>query len=76
MQINNQIKSISEDEVSELRKKLRRGDADLIAEMLDGLYLPITISHMIRGHRKMKPIVFEAANRLIETIENLKNELK
>ena len=76
MQINDQIKSISENEVSKLRKKLRRGDADLIAEMLDGLYLPITISHMIRGHRKMKPIVFEAANRLIETIENLKNELK
>ena len=76
MQTNGQIKSISENEVSELRKKLRRGDADLIAEMLDGLYLPITISHMIRGHRKMKPIVFEAANRLIETIENLKNGLK
>ena len=71
-----QIKKISEGEVSELRKKLRRGDADLISEMLDGLYLPITISHMIRGHRKMKPIVFEAANRLIETIENLKNEIK
>jgi len=76
MQRIDQIKSISENEVSELRKKLRRGDADLIAEMLDGLYLPITISHMIRGHRKMKPIVFKAANRLIETIENLKNELK
>ena len=76
MQRIDQIKSISENEVSELRKKLRRGDADLIAEMLDGLYLPITISHMIRGHRIMKPIVFKAANRLIETIENLKNELK
>ena len=76
MQINNQIKSISENEVSELRKKLRRGDAELIAEMLDGLYLPITISHMIRGHRKMKPIVYKAGIKLVEIIDNLKNELK
>ncbi len=76
MQIIGQNKNITAEQVTELRKKLRRGDAELIAEMLDGLYLPITISHMIRGHRKMKPIVFEAANRLIETIENLKNELK
>ena len=76
MQTIDQIKKITPEQVAELRKKLRRGDADLIAEMLDSLYLPITISHMIRGHRKMKPIVYKAANKLVEIIDNLKNELK
>ena len=76
MQIIDQNKNITTEQVTELRKKLRRGDAELIAEMLDGLYLPVTISHMIRGHRKMKPIVFEAAEKLVEIIDNIKNELK
>jgi len=76
MQIIDQIKIITPEQVAELRKSLRRGDAELIAEMLDGLYLPVTINHMIRGHRKMKPIVFEAALKLVEIIDNLKNELK
>lgn len=76
MQINNQIKKITAEEVAELRKKIRRGDYDLISEMLDGLYKPITVKHMILGYRNMKPLVYEAANRLIETIENLKNEIK
>lgn len=75
MQISNQIK-ITPEEINQIRKKLRRGDSDLIAEMLDGLYQPVTISKMIRGHRKMKPIVYEAAIKLLQTIENLKNELK
>ncbi len=76
MQINDKIKKITHEQVAEIRKQLRRGDAELIAEMLDGLYQPITISKMIRGHRKMKPIVYEAASRLLSTIENLKNESK
>ena len=76
MQIKNQKKEISPEEVVELRKNLRRGDAYLISEMLDGLYLPSTINKMILGYRKMKPIVYDAANRLIATIDNLKSELK
>ena len=67
---------ITPEKVIQLRKKLRRGDANLIAEMLDGLYKPLTINRMIWGSRTMKPIVFRAAQKLIETIENLKNELK
>lgn len=69
-------KIITPEQVSELSKKLRRGDSFLIAEMLDGLYQPATILHMIQGHRKMKPIVYDTANHLIETIKTLKNELK
>lgn len=69
-------KIITPEQVAELAEKLRRGDSFLIAEMLDGLYQPSTILHMIQGHRKMKPIVYDAANRLIDTIENLKNEMK
>ena len=69
-------KIITPEQVVELAKNLRRGDSFLIAEMLDGLYQPATILHMIQGHRKMKPIVYDAALRLIETIETLKNEMK
>ena len=76
MQIENEIKKILPADVTELRKKIRRGDYDLISEMVDGKYKPVTIQHMVLGYRKMRPAVFEAANRLIETIENLKNELK
>lgn len=76
MQIKVSTKEVSTEEVAELQKKLRRGDSELIAEMLDGLYKPITIHHMVKGYRTMKPIVFEAAHRLIKTIENLKHELK
>ena len=76
MQIKNKINEIGHEKVSELRKNLRRGDAFLISEMLDGLYQPTTINKMILGHRKMKPIVYDAANRLIATINNLKSELK
>lgn len=73
MQEKFQKKSVSPEEVAEIRKNLRRGDNVLIAEMLDGLYKPITIQRMIIGERKMKPIVLEAANRLIETIDKLKS---
>ena len=76
MQIKSQNKNLSAEDVLEIRKKLRRGDGELIAEMLDGLYKPNTINRMIWGHRTMKPIVFDAAKQLIQTIENLKNELK
>lgn len=76
MQVKSPNKNISAESISEIRKKLRRGDGELIAEMLDGLYKPNTINRMIWGHRNMKPIVFDAAKKLIETIENLKNELK
>ena len=74
MQINDQIKNITPEKVTQIRKKLRRGDAGLIAEMLDGLYKPLTINRMIWGARTMKPIVFEAAQKLVSTIENLKNQ--
>ena len=76
MQIIDQIKIITPEKVVQIRKKLRRGDANLIAEMLDGLYKPLTINRMIWGSRTMKPIVYKAANKLIETIENLKKESK
>lgn len=76
MQQKVQKNEITPDQVSELRGKLRRGDGDLIAEMLDGLYTPGTIGKMICGHRKMKKIVYDAALRLIEIIKNLKHELK
>ena len=62
--------------VKELHGKLRRGDYDLIAEMLRGKYQRDTVSAMLRGRRTMKPVVFEAALKLIETIDNLKNEVK
>ena len=75
MQTGNRL-IITPDEISQIRKKLRRGDSELIAEMLCGLYRPLTISKMIRGHRTMKPLVYKAAVKLLTTIENLKNELK
>lgn len=76
MQINDRIKIITPENVVQIRKKLRRGDGELIAEMLDGLYKPNTINRMIWGHRTMKPIVFDAAKQLVQTIENLKKESK
>jgi len=76
MQEKVQIKIVTPEQTLELSKKLRRGDQFIIADMLDGLYQPITIYHMIKGFRKMKPIVYEAAIKLTETIDNLKNEMK
>ncbi|HEY3389238.1 MAG TPA: hypothetical protein VGK38_06670 [Prolixibacteraceae bacterium] len=76
MQEKVQKNFIDPKEVAELSKKLRRGDNILIADMLDGLYKPTTIYHMLKGYRKMKPIVYGAATKLIETLESLKPEPK
>ena len=67
---------INPESVKEIRAELRRGDYGLIAEMLNGKYQADTVSAMVRGCRTMKPVVFEAALKLIETIDNLKNEVK
>lgn len=76
MQEKVQKNTISPEEVAKMRKKLRTVDCRLIAEMLDGLYKEGTIYKMITGARRMKPIVFTAANKLIETIDKLKKQLK
>ena len=65
-------KEVTKEMVQELRGKLRRGDSILIAAML-GMYAPATIKAMINGKRTMKPIVYAAANKLIDTIEQFKN---
>ena len=72
MQVNDQKNIVTRASVAELRSKLPNSYGKLISEMLGGLYHPGTISLMVRGHRKMKPAVFDAANKLINTIESLK----
>ncbi|MFA5820313.1 MAG: hypothetical protein WC854_13685 [Bacteroidales bacterium] len=75
MQEKVQIKKVSPEEVAEVRKKLPCGYGKIIADMVSGQYKPITINHMVRGYRSMKPVVYKAANKLIETINNLKNTI-
>jgi hypothetical protein len=72
MQINDQKNIVTREAVAELRLKLPNSYGKLISEMLGGQYHPGSISLMVRGHRKMKPVVFEAATKLINTIESLK----
>ncbi|MDO9579808.1 MAG: hypothetical protein Q7J06_04475 [Bacteroidales bacterium] len=67
------LKKISTEKIAETRKKLPRGHSKIIAEMIFGRYKDETINKMFIGARTMKPVVFEAANKLIETINNLKN---
>lgn len=67
------IKKITAEDVAETQKKLPFGYGKIIAEMIDGRYKDGTIAKMFTGARTMKPIVFEAALKLIETIINLKN---
>jgi hypothetical protein len=73
MQTKDQKKIIAPERVAEIRPKLPKTYGEIIAEMLNDQYQPETIRHMVRGYRKMKPVVFEAANKLIEAIENLKS---
>lgn len=72
MKIKDQKNKITPKQVAQIRPKLPKTYGEIIAEMLNHQYQPETIRHMVRGYRKMKPVVFEAANKLIETIENLK----
>lgn len=72
MQIKDQKNSITTEQAEEIRSKLPKTYGEIISEMLNSQYQPETIRHMVRGYRTMKPVVFEAANKLISTIENLK----
>lgn len=69
-----QIK-FSPDQVKELKGQLRRGDYGLIAEMMNGSYTKETIKAMLLGKRTLKLDVYETVKRLLQTIENLKNEV-
>ena len=73
MQEKDALKKISAEKIAETRKKLPRGPCKIIAEMIYGRYKDGTIKKMFLGARTMNPVVFEAANKLIETIDNLKN---
>jgi len=72
MQIKDQKISITPEQVAQIRPKLPKTYGEIIAEMLNNQYQPETIRHMVRGYRTMKPVVFQAANKLIETIKSLK----
>lgn len=69
------IKKISTEEIAETRKKLPRGYSKIIVEMVYGRYKDETIKKMFTNARTMNPVVFNAANKLIETINNLKNTI-
>ena len=69
-------KKISDDQTVELRKKLPCGFGKIIEEMVGGQYKRGTINKMFTCSRTMAPIVFEAANKLIETIDKLKKQTK
>ena len=73
MQEKDALKKICPDKIAETRKKLPRSPCKIISEMIYGQYKDETIKKMFIGARTMKPVVLEAANKLIETIDNLKN---
>jgi len=73
MQEKDALKKISPEKIAETRKKLPRVPCKIISEMICGRYKDGTIKKMFIGARTMKPVVLEAANKLIETIDNLKN---
>jgi hypothetical protein len=75
MQEKNALKKISPEIIAETRKKLPRVPCKIISEMICGRYKDETIKKMFIGARTMKPVVLEAANKLIETIDNLKNTI-
>ena len=75
MNTETKINKVTPEQHTEVCKKLRRGDSQLIAEILGGLYTKETVWAMINGKRTMKPVVYHAAIKLTETIENLKNEV-
>lgn len=68
------INKVTTAQQQEISQKLRRGDPRLIAEMLNGKYTKETVWAQINGRRTLKPMVYETAKKLIETIENLKSE--
>lgn len=74
--MNDKLIKISPQQVTELKGQLRRGDYGLIAEMLNGRYTRETVKAMLLGKRTLKPVVYEAAKRLIQLIENLKQEVQ
>lgn len=75
MQEKDALKKICPDKITETRKKLPRSPCKIISEMINGQYKDETIKKMFIGARTMKPVVLEAANKLIETIDNLKNTI-
>jgi len=72
MQIKDQKIKITPEQVAEMRPKLPKTYGKIISAMIAGKHKPNYISLMVRGHRTMKPVVFEAAIKLINTIDSLK----
>ncbi|MBV5327230.1 MAG: hypothetical protein JZU65_06250 [Chlorobium sp.] len=75
MQQKEQIKIKQVQEKEQTRARLRPGDYQIISNMIKGRYTPGTIRKMFqptgKGARTMKPIVIEAAKKLIKTVDNL-----
>ena len=57
----------------EIRKRLPKKYGAIISEMLNNRYQPETICNMVRGYRTMQPVVYEAAIKLIGTLDDLKS---
>ena len=57
--------------LDEIKPHLRYGDIQTLAKMLEGVYSIKTIESQLNGYRTIKPKVIEAANKLIESREQL-----
>ena len=75
--MENQIIKKNKIEVSkifDMRSKLRKGDYKIIHQMVRGAYKLDTIYKMFSGLRTMNPGVFQQAEILTSTIDNLINQ--
>ena len=57
--------------LQEIKPLLQTGDYAIITKMLVGEYTQRSIEAQLRGERTLKPKVIEAANKLIESREQL-----
>lgn len=65
------MEKIKYESSNELKNHLKRGDYQLIAEILKDIYSPHTVKSQLLGHRTLKRPVIEAANKLIKMRELL-----
>ena len=61
--------------LEEIKPQLRHGDIPLIATMIAHIYKPRTVEHQLMGNRTLKQPVIEAANKLIDSREQLFKDL-